>query len=62
MAVRMGIQPRCEINGERVTDLEANSNGVNKFYPSGPTCFYKGQKSHASAQVKTEAQCQTYLP
>jgi hypothetical protein len=44
VAVRMGIQPWCEINGEGVTDLEANSNGVEKFYPFGPTCLYNGQK------------------
>ncbi len=40
VAIRMGIQPWCEINGEGVTDLEA----VEKFYPFGPTCFCKGQK------------------
>ena len=44
VAIRMGIQPWCEINGEGVADLEANSNGVEKFFPFGPTCFYKGRK------------------
>jgi hypothetical protein len=40
----MGIQAWCEIKGGGVTDLEANSNGVNKFSTYRPTCFYKGQK------------------
>jgi hypothetical protein len=44
VAVRMGIQPWSEINGEGVANLEANSNGVEKFYPVGPTCLYNGRK------------------
>jgi hypothetical protein len=44
LVVRMGIQHWCEINGEGVADLEANSNGVEKFYPLGPTCLYNGRK------------------
>jgi hypothetical protein len=44
LVVRMGIQHWCEINGEGVANLETNSNGVEKFYPLGPTCLYNGQK------------------
>jgi hypothetical protein len=36
VAIRMGIQPWCEINGEGEIDIEANSNGVEKFYPFRP--------------------------
>jgi hypothetical protein len=50
--VRMGIQPWCKINGDGVEDLEANSSGVDKYYPYGPCRSYKGiEKSPASLRA-----------
>jgi hypothetical protein len=42
--VRMGIQPWCNIKGDGVQDLEADSNGADKYYPYGPCCSYKGRE------------------
>ncbi len=39
----MGIQPWADIIGDPMVDIEANSHGVDKFYPYGPTCVVGGK-------------------
>jgi hypothetical protein len=63
VAVRMGIQPWCEINGEGVTDLEANSNGLKNSTPLDlPVCTMVRKSLALLAAAKTEATHQVYLP
>ena len=40
----LGHQPWAEINGEVTTNLNENTNGTEKYYPHGPTCFYSGKE------------------
>jgi hypothetical protein len=44
--IRMGIQPWCKIEGEGLLEdnIQANINGVNKYFPFGPTCEVDGKK------------------
>ena len=40
--MRMGIQPWCEVQGDLVQDMAANSHGPDKYFPYGPTCTVDG--------------------
>ncbi len=41
--VRMGLQSWCEVEGDLMENLEGNANGINKFFPFGPTCTVNGK-------------------
>ena len=40
----LGIQPWANIEGDPTINFESNSNGINKYYPHGLTCFYDGKE------------------
>jgi hypothetical protein len=40
----MGLQPRADIIGDPLVDIEATSHGINKFYPYGLSCYIKRRK------------------
>jgi len=39
----MGVQPWADVVGDPMVDIEANSHGIDKFYPYGPTCVVGGK-------------------
>jgi hypothetical protein len=41
---RMGLQPWVDYIGDPAVNLTENSNGVDKYYPYGPTCFPYGKE------------------
>jgi hypothetical protein len=41
--VRMGLQPWCNVEGDLMENLEENSNGLEKYFPFGPTCSVNGK-------------------
>jgi hypothetical protein len=41
---RMGLQPWADFVGDPEVDLNENSNGVDKYYPYGPTCYPFGKE------------------
>jgi hypothetical protein len=43
----MGLQPWADIIGDPMVDIEANSHGIDKFYPYGPTCVVGGKSVEA---------------
>jgi hypothetical protein len=41
--VRMGLQPWCDVEEDLMKNLEENSNGLDKYFPFGPTCSVNGK-------------------
>jgi hypothetical protein len=41
---RMELQPWVDFTGDPEVNLEENSNGMEKYYPYGPTCFPFGKE------------------